>query len=112
MQAIGGAFGLLLPVKISSFYKTKRSLASIDCYLWAIGMFLTTIFLYMYLATTGINIYLSLMLYTLTILFFNTCWNLQANILLDIIRPNLRSTGNAICICLLHLVGDSISPYW
>lgn len=112
MQALGGAAGLLLPVKISSFYKKQRNVASIDCYLLSLGMFMSSIFLYLYLATTGINIYLSLMLYTLTILFFNTCWNVEANILLDIIRPNLRSTGNAINICLLHLVGDSISPYW
>jgi len=112
LQAVSGAFGLLLPCKISSYYKTKKGVVAIDCYLFAFGSFMTTLLLYVYLASIDINPYLSLFLYTMTVMFFNTCWVPQANILLDVLTPNLRATGNAFAICFLHLVGDDISPYW
>lgn len=43
---------------------------------------------------------------------FNICWVLETNIFLDVVPSNLRSTANSIMICLLHSIGDSISPYW
>ena len=103
--------GLLLPIKLSSYYKRKK-VDSIDCYLLSIGMFTTTIFLFIYLTTLRINPYLNMILYTTVILLYNTCWVLEANILLDILPSYLRSTGNSIMICVLHLIGDSLSPYW
>lgn len=50
--------------------------------------------------------------YMASVASFNMGWVVQAQCLLDITKPNLRSTANALIICFLHLIGDSISPYW
>ena len=112
LQSVGGAVGLLLPVKISYYYKTKKGIEAVDCYIMAISIFITALFLYSYLLLLQVNVYLGLVLYTLTTLSYNMCWIPLANILLDVLPARLRATGNALNICLLHLVGDSISPYW
>ena len=111
-QVLGGLVGLLLPVKISSYFKTKKSVFNIDCFLLATSFFSAGFSIYVYLATIEINAYLSFVAYTMIIFSYNMCWITQSYIFLDIIQPRLRSTANGLIICVLHLVGDSISPYW
>jgi MFS family permease len=111
LQVTCGALGLFLPLKFSSHYH-KKFMHNIDCFLLSIGFFLNSFFLYFYLFLIDVNMHLTMILYSLVIVTFNTCWVIKCNIFLDIIRPNQRSTAIALIICVLHLVGDSISPYW
>jgi len=39
-------------------------------------------------------------------------WITFAYIFLDLIEPKLRATANGLVICVVRLLGDSISPYW
>ena len=50
--------------------------------------------------------------YTFIFISFNIGWIPFANLTLDVIPSYLRSTGNSLIIMSLHLLGDSISPYW
>lgn len=112
LQVLSGVIGLCIPCEISKAFKKHRQLVSIDCFLLAAGFFISSVSIYVYLVTIGINVYFSMFLYMMSVASFNTGWVIQAQILLDITKPNLRSTANALIICVLHLIGDSISPYW
>ncbi len=112
LQVLSGTFGLLLPVELSNYFK-KRGLEQIDTFFIAISFFISSVFIYIYLITLELKIpFLSLFLFSIITAGFNICWIVQANIFLDIVPSNIRSTANAIIICVLHLVGDSGSPYW
>ena len=113
-QVLSGIVGLLLPVKISSYCKRSRSIPTlnIDCFLLSLAFFGASFFLYIYLLTLELNEYLSFVLYSFIIVSYNICWITQSYIFLDILHPRLRSTANGLIIFVLHLVGDSISPYW
>ena len=114
-QVISGVIGLLVPVKFSSYFKSiqnKNQILAIDCFSYSFSFFSASISLYLYLVTLEFNEYLSFILYSLIIASYNICWITQSYIFLDILHPRLRSTANGLIIFVLHLVGDSISPYW
>jgi hypothetical protein len=112
LQVLSGTVGLLIPVELSNYFK-KRGFEQIDTFFITISFFISSIFIYIYLITLELNIpYLSLFLFSIITAGFNICWIVEANIFLDIVPSNIRSTANAIIICVLHLVGDSGSPYW
>lgn len=111
MQVVCGVIGLLIPVKIVSYFKQK-SVQNIDCLLLSLSFFCASLFTYIYLVTLEYNVYFSLIIYSLIIVSYNLCWIIQSYIFLDIIQPSLRSTANGMIICVLHFVGDSVSPYW
>jgi hypothetical protein len=116
-QVVSGVVGLLTPVKISSRFKraptsNKKQILDIDCFSYSFSFFSAAIFLYLYLITLEFNEYLTLVLYSLIVASYNICWITQSYIFLDILHPHLRSTANGLIIFVLHLVGDSISPYW
>ena len=69
-------------------------------------------FIYVYLFTLDINEYLSFAAYTMVVVSYNICWITQSYLFLDLIQPRLRSTANGLTICVVRLIGDSISPYW
>jgi MFS transporter, Spinster family, sphingosine-1-phosphate transporter len=111
MQALCGLIGVLIPTYASNYYK-KKGFELIDCFLLSAGFYGTSFFLYIYLLTYNLSAYFSFFVYMLIIFTYNFGWVVQANILLDIVEPELRSTANALIICILHLLGDSNSPYW
>lgn len=112
MQIIVGVIGLYIPCEISKVFKRRFQKIPIDCFLLSAGFFGSSIFTYFYLLILEYNIYISTVFFMLAVASFNMGWVIQAQILLDIVRPQLRSTGNALIICILHLIGDSVSPYW
>jgi MFS transporter, Spinster family, sphingosine-1-phosphate transporter len=110
-QALCGLFGVLLPTYASNYYK-KKGFELIDCFLLSSGFFANSLFLYVYLVTYTASAYFSYFFYMLIVFTYNFGWVVQANVLLDIVEPELRSTANALIIFVLHLLGDSNSPYW
>lgn len=64
------------------------------------------------MATLDYNEYLSLVAYSCIIAAYNIGWITFAYIFLDLIEPKLRATANGLVICVVRLIGDSISPYW
>ena len=56
LQALEGAIGLVLPIKISYYYKTKKGIEAIDCYIMAFGIFIKTLFFYSYLILLETNV--------------------------------------------------------
>ncbi|RMZ93100.1 spinster [Brachionus plicatilis] len=113
LQALCGVLGLLIPYQASAFFKRKSiKFAKTDCFFMAGGFFASSILLFVYLATIHFDAYFSLYIYMIMIVCFNLCWILEKNIFLDIVQPNLRSTANSLIIFVLHLFGDSASPYW
>lgn len=111
LQALAGVVGMLLPFKLSGYFK-KKSWHTFDCFFISAGFFGSSLFLYIYLTSIWLDSYFTITVYMLMLVCFNLCWVLETNIFLDIIPPYLRSTGNSFMICLLHGVGDSVSPYW
>jgi len=111
-QVLAGIVGLLTPVKFSSYFKSKQITPAIDCFSYSFSFFGASLFIFIYLATIELNEYLSFIVYTFIIVSYNICWITQSYIFLDIVHPRLRSTANGLIIFVLHLVGDSISPYW
>ncbi|CAF1004559.1 unnamed protein product [Brachionus calyciflorus] len=113
LQALCGVLGLLIPYKASTYLKKKSiKYAKTDCYFMSAGFFASSTLLFIYLSTINFNAYFSLCIYMIMLVCFNLCWVLEKNIFLDIVQPNLRSTANSIIIFVLHLLGDSASPYW
>lgn len=102
-----------MPCEVSRAVKKRQNNNSpIDCFLLSAGFFASAIFVYTWLTTIDLNIYVSMFLYMCSVASFNVGWVVQAQCLLDITKPNVRSTANALIICILHLIGDSVSPYW
>ena len=113
LQALCGVLGLLIPYQVSAFLKRKSTkFAKTDCFFMAGGFFASSVLLFVYLATIHFDAYFSLFIYMIMIVCFNLCWVLEKNIFLDIVQPSLRSTANSLIIFVLHLFGDSASPYW
>jgi MFS family permease len=106
-----GLLGLVVPSWISNHLKKRKNFLTIDCVLLSMAYFITTISVFVYTMTIKWNVYASMFFYMVVIFGFNMGWVIEANILLEIIRPNLRSTANALMIFVLHLIGDSLSPY-
>ena len=110
-QAVSGLLGIFLSSKLSD-YLQKKGHHKADCYLLAFGLLMSAVLLYAYLLVADLQIYVAFVSFSLLMIAFNFGWVLQAQLLLDIIEPKLRSTANSLIICLLHLAGDSLSPYW
>jgi hypothetical protein len=64
------------------------------------------------LFTLDLNEYLSFAIYSLIIAAYNMGWITFAYIFLDLVEPKRRATANGLVICVVRLMGDSISPYW
>ncbi len=115
LQPIFGVLGIIIPNEFSIYMKKKnpKKYQNIDCFIFALGFLMSSLFLYGCLAGNDtMNAYSDFSLYMITILAFNSCWVIQSKIFLDIINPRLRSTANSLIIFVLHLLGDDISPYW
>lgn len=111
---MSGVVGLYIPCEVSRAFKKRQNNnnSPIDCFLLSVGFFGSAIFVYTWLTTIHLNIYVSMFLYMCSVASFNVGWVVQAQCLLDITKPSVRSTANALIICILHLIGDSVSPYW
>jgi len=84
----------------------------IDCLILAVSFFTSSLFIYIYLFTLDLNEYASFGIYSLIIAAYNMGWITFAYIFLDLVEPKRRATANGLVICVVRLMGDSISPYW
>lgn len=110
-QAICGVTGLISPAFITSYYK-KRGYENIDCTVLAIGFFLSSFFLYVYLVTLEVSAYLTMLISIPLTISFSLSWLSGFNIFLDVVPPSIRATALSIFFFVLHSIGDSVSPYW
>lgn len=108
-----GVLGIVVSNWASNNMKKRfRSIQTSDCIIFSVCFLLASLFIYLYLTLIKINVYLSLVLFMLTIFSFNLCWLIKGKILLDIVEPNLRSTANSLRLFAAHSIGDDASPYW
>lgn len=110
-QAVCGVIGLISPAFVTSYYK-KRGKETVDCTILAIGFFLSTFFLYIYLVTLEINAYLTMLIAIPLTMSFSFSWLSGFNIFLDVMHPSMRATALSLFFFILHSVGDNASPYW
>jgi len=112
LTSVVGMLGAVASSEISNLFQ-KRLQRTADAYIAAVSLSVAAVslFVYVFLAEMA-NIYVVSFFYALFVLGVNFNWVLIANMLLACVEPRLRSTANALSLTLLHLVGDSISPYW
>lgn len=110
-QAVCGVIGLISPAFVTGYFK-KRGKQDIDPIILAVGFFLSTFFLYIYLVTLEISAYLTMIIAIPLTISFALSWLSGFNIFLEIMHPSMRATALSSFFFILHSVGDSVSPYW
>jgi len=76
----------------------------------AIGMLIGALFLYISLILSGNNQNISLLMYALAATGINFNWALTVKMVMDVVRPNEKSTANAFLTLIAHTFGDAFSP--
>lgn len=108
ISVLCGIFGTVIGGIMNQKLKNKTEISSfILCYS---SLFFSSFFLYLALFILSINFYVGLMFTTIAMFIINFLWTPMAEIILEIIEPELRSFGNALSIFVMHVLGDASSP--
>ncbi len=92
---------------------SNRLTRSRDCLLLALGSMASALGLFLYLfAVDWIDTTGDMLIYSFLTLCINSWRVLTANILLSIVEKQLRSVASSFLLLVIHLIGDSWSPFW
>lgn len=112
VQTVAGSLGTLFPAELLTRFPNDRyPLAPIYLLAAELTASSLSLFVYLLLAAT-VHPVLDLVFYAVFTFFINSWRILTAGVLLDIVDPSSRSMANSILLFVLHLVGDSLAPYW
>lgn len=112
VQTITGTLGTLFPAEALARLPSSRY-PHAAIYLLAAELAASSLALFLFLLFAGsIHIVLDIFFYSLFTFFLNSWRLLTAGVLIDIVEPDVRSTANSILLFALHLIGDSLAPYW
>lgn len=112
VQTITGTLGTLFPAEALARLPSSRY-PHAAIYLLAAELAASSLALFLFLLFAGsVHIILDIFFYSLFTFFINSWRLLTAGVLIDIVEPDVRSTANSILLFALHLIGDSLAPYW
>jgi sugar phosphate permease len=113
VQTIAGIVGNIGSGELSAFFhKFRPSILEKDCFQLSGVLISCAVSHFVFLVGSSFDKYLDIFFYSIFTIFINGWRILLANILLDIVDPKLRSTANSLLLFTLHLLGDSLSPFW
>jgi len=104
-----GMVGCIMGGLLSDRWKTIGNPRA-DSDVCAIGMLVGALFLYTSLIFSGKNQNISLLLYAFGATGINFNWALTVKMVMDVVRPNEKSTANAFLTLVAHTFGDAFSP--
>lgn len=108
IQTVSGALGTLFPAEAVSRLRSLNP----ESHLLAAELTASSFALFIYLLLAGSHPIVDMLFYAVFTFFINSWRLLTAAILLDVVDPSLRAIANAILLFTLHLLGDSMAPYW
>lgn len=106
---VSGIVGCVLGSVFSDKWRKMNNPRS-DSDVCAIGMLFGSLCLYISLLTSGSTITISLVLYFFGATGVNFNWALTVKMVMDVVRPNEKSSANAILTLIAHALGDAFSP--
>ena len=107
---VGGVLGLILGSFLSYWLRPKFDW--IDPTICGVSMLVASPFLFISVAFATENIPLTLVFMFFAELFINMNWAVAVDILLYVIVPYRRSTGEAVQVMLCHALGEAGAPYF
>lgn len=106
---VSGIAGCYLGSILSDKWRKMHNPRS-DSDVCAIGMLFGSLCMYVSLLTSGTRTNLSLALYFFGATGVNFNWALTVKMVMDVVRPNEKSTANAFLTLIAHAFGDAFSP--